>query len=178
MEFKALGPLTVERDGAEVDLGPLKQRSLLALLLIHANTAVPLERIVDQLWPDEQVDRTNAVRVYTSRLRSALEPGRTRGETSILETHGDGYLLRVDVDHYDVARFEGLVESGRQALPSDPSAAATILGEALALWRSSAFDDFSYDDSFLRSRCVGRQRSPASGRRSALDRTGRAEWLG
>ena len=146
MEFKALGPLTVERDGAEVDLGPLKQRSLLALLLIHANTAVPLERIVDQLWPDEQVDRTNAVRVYTSRLRSALEPGRTRGETSILETHGDGYLLRVDVDHYDVARFEGLVESGRQALPSDPSAAATILGEALALWRSSAFDDFSYDD--------------------------------
>lgn len=146
MEFKVLGTLAVVREGEEVDLGALKQRSLLALLLIHANEAVPLERIVDQLWPEEPVDRTNAVRVYTSRLRAALEPDRGRGDPSILETHGNGYLLRVDPDHYDVARFEQLVKEGRGQLESDPASASATLGAALELWRGSALDDFGYDE--------------------------------
>ena len=133
MDFRALGPLAVDRDDEEVDLGPHKQRSLFALLLIHANAVVPLERIVEQLWPEEEVDRTNAVRVYTSRLRTALEPGRTRSDASILETHGTGYLLRVDTDHYDAVRFTQLVESGRDQLTSDPAMAGATLREALDL---------------------------------------------
>lgn len=145
MDFKLLGPLVVVRDGEEVDLGPLKQRSLLALLLIHANEVVPLERIVDQLWPDETADRTNAVRVYTSRLRAAIEPDRGRGDHSILETHGSGYLLRVDADRHDVACFERLIEQGRGQLESDPTSASATLGAALELWRGPALDDFGYD---------------------------------
>lgn len=36
MEFRALGPLEVVHKGRPLDLGPHEQRSLLALLLIHA----------------------------------------------------------------------------------------------------------------------------------------------
>ena len=45
MDFRALGPLAVDRDDEEVDLGPHKQRSLFALLLIHANAVVPLVHV-------------------------------------------------------------------------------------------------------------------------------------
>lgn len=146
MAVNVLGPLTVECDGHQVDLGSRQQRSLFALLLICANDPVSLERIVDQLWPSGRADRTNAVRVYVSRLRAALEPHRRRGEASILETHGNGYLLRVDADRYDVARFERLVAEGRAQLLSNPTSAAAKLRTALELWRGAAFGEVTYNE--------------------------------
>ena len=48
-----LGPLEVIKDGASLDLGPHKQRSLLALLLVNANHTVTTDRILEELWGDE-----------------------------------------------------------------------------------------------------------------------------
>ena len=53
IEFSALGPLEVRRNGEMVDLGLYKQRSLLALLLVNANQVVSTDRILDALWGDE-----------------------------------------------------------------------------------------------------------------------------
>ena len=52
MDFRILGPLEVVKDGTTVDLGPLKQRSLLALLLLHPNRVVSTDRILEELWGD------------------------------------------------------------------------------------------------------------------------------
>src|SRR5688500_6484116 len=50
MDFRLLGPLEVAHEGRVLALGPPKQRSLLALLLIGANEVVPVERLIDELW--------------------------------------------------------------------------------------------------------------------------------
>ena len=71
MEFGVLGHLEVRRDGLDVPLGSFKQRSLLALLLIHANEVVSTDRIIDELWGDELVARPPE-RAVGARLEPAL----------------------------------------------------------------------------------------------------------
>ena len=57
--------------------GPGKQRSLFALLLLHANEIVSTDRLIDALWgatPPPTAAKT--VQVYVSRLRKELGDGR------------------------------------------------------------------------------------------------------
>ena len=61
MEFRILGPLEVCADGAPVDLGPPKQRALLALLLLDVDRVVPTDRILEQLWGDEAAGKERAL---------------------------------------------------------------------------------------------------------------------
>jgi basic membrane lipoprotein Med (substrate-binding protein (PBP1-ABC) superfamily)/DNA-binding SARP family transcriptional activator len=147
MEFRALGPLEVRRDGAMVDLGPPKQRALLALLLINAGQVVAADRILDELWGPDAAGKENALWVLVSRLRSVLEPGRSgRGDSTVLLTRGSGYVLSLRPEMYDVARFDDLVEQGRASLADAPGQASHLLAEGLGLWRGSAFDDVRYEE--------------------------------
>lgn len=50
MEFRILGPLEVVEDGRPLALGRLKERIVLAVLLLHANELVSRERLIDELW--------------------------------------------------------------------------------------------------------------------------------
>ena len=62
MEFRVLGQLEAWRDGERLPLGSMKQRSLLALLVIHANQAVSTDQIIDELWGEAPAgDRHNAL---------------------------------------------------------------------------------------------------------------------
>ena len=45
MQFRILGPLEVRHAGSVVDLGPPKQRALLAMLLLHAGDIVSVDRL-------------------------------------------------------------------------------------------------------------------------------------
>jgi serine/threonine protein kinase/ABC-type glycerol-3-phosphate transport system substrate-binding protein/DNA-binding SARP family transcriptional activator len=152
MEFGVLGHLAARRDGLDVPLGSFKQRSLLALLLIHANEVVSTDRIIDELWGDElAAGRQNALWVHVSNLRTALEPDRAkRSAGSVLVTRAPGYLLQVDPSGTDAWRFERLVTEGRALLETDPSAASMVFGEALELWRGRAYADVMYE-SFAQS---------------------------
>jgi serine/threonine protein kinase/ABC-type glycerol-3-phosphate transport system substrate-binding protein/DNA-binding SARP family transcriptional activator len=147
MEFEVLGRLAARRDGVDLALGSFKQRSLLALLLIHANEVVATDRIIDELWGDQPVgDRQNALWVHVSNLRSALEPTREkRSEGTLLLTRSPGYLLQVDPDELDEWRFERSVHEGRALLDTDPAAASIVLGEGLALWRGRPYEDVAYE---------------------------------
>src|SRR5262245_2722060 len=86
MEFHVLGPLEVVRQGRTLELGTGKQRTLMAVLLLHANEVVSSDRLIDALW-GEQAPATapKIVQGYISRLRKALDaeqpnrPGTTNG---------------------------------------------------------------------------------------------------
>jgi DNA-binding SARP family transcriptional activator len=133
--------------GRDFDLGPHKQRSLPALLLVHAHRVVSTDQILDELWGDDTQGKENALWVYVSRLRSVLEPNRVeRGESSVLLTRDHGYLLSVDPDSIDAHRFEAAAAEGRTLIRNDAAGASEILTAALDLWRGSAFQDFAYDD--------------------------------
>jgi DNA-binding SARP family transcriptional activator len=73
MEFRLLGPLDVIEQGRSLALGGVKQRSLLAVLLLNANQLVSADRLIDELW-GQTPPRTasKGVQVYVSRLRKEL----------------------------------------------------------------------------------------------------------
>jgi DNA-binding SARP family transcriptional activator len=138
IRFAILGPLQVQRSNEELDLGSRKERLLLGLLLVHANRAVSIDRIIDALWA-EHAPRSAAPTVHTlvSRLRRVLDPER-RGDTDdpIIVREPSGYVLRLGDADFDAPQFENLVGDARMALASgDASLAVGQFDDALALWR-------------------------------------------
>jgi DNA-binding SARP family transcriptional activator/tetratricopeptide (TPR) repeat protein len=140
VDFALLGSMQVRRDGVSLELGGLRQRSLLALLVLHANELVATDRLVDELWGDHPPDAAvKTVQVYVARLRKLL------GSGSIV-TRPPGYELGVAPDAIDVSRFEALAEEGRRALAAgDPETASRRLGDGLALWRGPPLSDLAYE---------------------------------
>ena len=130
MDFRILGSLEVARDGRAIGMGGAKQRSVLAVLLLHANEAVSVDRLVDELWgEDAPSSAVQTVRVHVSRLRKSLDDGEHNGRSpSVLVTGPDGYRLQVDPGELDLETFERLVEQGRRALAAgDAEHAAALL---------------------------------------------------
>jgi len=147
MEFRLLGPLEVAENGRPISLGGSRARALLALLLLHRNQVLAVDRIVDELWA-ERPPKTGGqvVRVYVSHLRKALEPDRSEQAPRVLVTHRNGYLLRAASDEVDVDRFEALRAEGHRLLAGGEIAdAARTLEEALSLWRGPPLQDFAYE---------------------------------
>ena len=137
MQFRLLGPLEVVDDGdRSLALGGRKQRSVLAVLLLHANDVVATERLVDEVWGDAPpATVAKSIQVYVSRMRKELGDGR-------LVTRPPGYALHVEPSELDLACFQALVA---QAAGADPATAAAKLREALALWRGPALADLAYE---------------------------------
>lgn len=146
MEFRILGPLEVIRDGEMLDVGPYKQRALLALLLLHVNRVVSTDRLLDELWGDEAEGKENALWVYVSRLRAVLEPkDGIEKDPQVLITRAHGYTLNAQPDAIDAHRFEQAVARAR-SLDKDAAGTAAELRSALELWRGAALQDFVYED--------------------------------
>ena len=143
MEFRVLGPLEVFEGGRVVAIGAGKRRSLLALLVLHANEVVPAERLIDELWGGRPPGTAaNALQVYVSQLRRELAVGSGR----VLLTRANGYVLEVARGDLDVWRFEDGVAAGERALVAgEPGRAAAVLGAALSLWRGPPLADFAYE---------------------------------
>src|SRR4051812_42950469 len=90
VDFGVLGPVILHRDGRDQPLGGQKQRSLLAILLLHANEPVSRDRLIEGVWggsPPASADHT--LDNYISRLRKVVGSDR-------LTRRPPGYALRVD----------------------------------------------------------------------------------
>jgi DNA-binding SARP family transcriptional activator len=136
MQFRLLGPLEVTEQNREAVLGGVKQRSLLALLLLHANEVVATDRLIAELWGESPpATVSKSIQSYVMRLRRELGPER-------LSTRPPGYVLNVAPDELDLAVFERLREEARRA---EPARAAQKLREALALWRGPPLADLAYE---------------------------------
>src|SRR5690349_11715644 len=142
MEYLILGPLQVRTDGRPVDLGPRRRREVLALLLLHPGELLPLERIVDELWPEgPPPTASKVVQNAISALRRVFGD-----EARVLETRDGGYVLHVAPGESDVERFEARLAEGRRALDArEPATAAAALREALAEWRGGPLEDLALE---------------------------------
>src|SRR5213595_3273812 len=136
MKYRILGPLEVVEGGQPVPLGRLKERLVLAVLLLHANEFVSRERLIDELWGElPPPTAKKAVNVYVSQLRKAL----TRNGHGPIATADGGYRLEVGADDFDAAHLRQLLANARErAAAGELEAAAELLREALALWRGPA----------------------------------------
>ncbi|MEV0210376.1 BTAD domain-containing putative transcriptional regulator [Streptomyces sp. NPDC050788] len=138
MRFGILGPLDVRTDdGTPLDPGGPRPRALLSLLLLDAGHPVSTQRLIEGLYGAEApAGAANALQSQISRLRRRLAPH------AEIEAVAAGYRLAAPSDSVDAHRFEQLSQDGRAALAAgDHTRAATLLREALALWRGPALPD-------------------------------------
>ncbi|WP_240981646.1 MULTISPECIES: BTAD domain-containing putative transcriptional regulator [unclassified Streptomyces] len=149
MRFGVLGPLAVwTEDGTAVAVPEAKVRALLACLLTHRGEPVPVDRIVDEVWPDDPPARpASALQNKVWRLRRTLEAAEP-GAKALLVSRPPGYVLEAPPGSVDADRFRALAERARAT--EHPAARAALLGDALAEWRGPVLADFA-DEDFVRA---------------------------
>ena len=135
-EFRILGPLEVLDEDERIAVVGHKVRSLLGLLVLHANEVVSVDRLLDALWGEEPPATARAsLQNLVAQLRRLLG-------ADAVETQAPGYRLAVSADAVDARRFERLVAGARGG---EPRTRAAALHEALDLWRGPALADFVYE---------------------------------
>ncbi|MFE6615437.1 BTAD domain-containing putative transcriptional regulator [Amycolatopsis sp. NPDC057786] len=130
--FGVLGPLTIESpDGRRTTPRGDHQRALLAVLLLNANSAVPVDALVETLWPD------TPPKSYSSNLHTYVSRLRARFEGLEIERDPHGYRLVVEPADLDLLSFREAVAAGKAAARAgDPAARVSAhYRRALAEWR-------------------------------------------
>ncbi|MFD3903979.1 tetratricopeptide repeat protein [Streptomyces sp. CB04723] len=137
MEFRLLGTVAVETYTGPLPLGPAKRRSLLAALLLSANTPVSVGRLTESLWDDTPPSQARGViQGHVSRLRALLVGADAEAYGVELATLGDAYVLRAPETLVDAQRFEELLMLAREQ--RSPGDTVLMLKEALSLWQGPA----------------------------------------
>jgi DNA-binding SARP family transcriptional activator/tetratricopeptide (TPR) repeat protein len=147
-----LGPVQAERAGQTVELGPPQHRLVLAVLALEVNRLVPVERLVELIWPvGPPRSAGHAVQVGVSRLRLRLADevaGAVR-----LDRQGPGYLLRMDPASVDAHQFTDLVRrAGRE---DDDERRVALLDDALRLWTGPAMSGTAAAEETRNRLCQG-----------------------
>ena len=137
VSFRLLGPVeALDAAGAPLALGGPRRQAVLAALLLHRGTSLPVDRVVELLWPD-RAPATAATMVHGAvvALRRSLEEG---GRPRLLLTRDGGYALDPAAEQVDAARFEQALERARHELVESPRRTARLVAGALAEWRGPA----------------------------------------
>ncbi|HEY5948161.1 MAG TPA: AAA family ATPase [Kofleriaceae bacterium] len=134
IEIRAFGPLELS-DGKRVlgarDLGGVKPRQVLSILVAHRGRIASKDRIAGLLWGDAPPRNVAAtLETYVSKLRRALEA--IGGEGAIVTEPG-GYRLELAEVDLDLDRFDRASRGSRADLDT-----------ALALARGDVFEDEVY----------------------------------
>src|SRR5262249_48421977 len=143
VEYRVLGPLEMVDENGPVALGTLKERLVLAVLLLHANEIVSRDRLIDELWGESPPPTAKkAVNVYVSKLRKTL----ARDGADPIQTEAGGYRLSVDPEQPDAERAQPLLERAREsASTGELDTASELFRQALALWRGRTLAGFELE---------------------------------
>jgi WD40 repeat protein/DNA-binding SARP family transcriptional activator len=148
MRFLVLGPLEVTGEaGDPLPIAGSKERTILACLIARAGRVVPVDDLIEELWgehPPRTAEKT--LGSYVSRLRRALQPGRSDGSApDVIVSRGGGYSLDYAGQEIDAIRFEQLAGEGHRLIDTGrPREADPVLEGALGLWRGAAYQGYRY----------------------------------
>lgn len=152
VEFAVLGSLEFAIDGRRVKLGGATPRTLLVMLLLRLNQPIRSDALIAGLWGERvPASATNSLHSHISRLRRILTHPH---EDVRIERVPGGYSLAADPDRLDAHRFECLMAQGLdRAEEGFAAAGASLLREALGLWRGPALGEFA-EAEFARGEAV------------------------
>lgn len=156
----------------EIILGAARERTLLAVLLLHLGEAVPVARLIDAIWGDRPPrDARNQLQVCVSRLRGRL--ARAGARRDVVATDPAGYRAAVERDSVDMWEFRRLTAEARSAAANDKlNDARDRYRAGLALWRGAALSGV---DSEQRDRSAGMAIDPPAPS-ARLGRTPPQRW--
>jgi DNA-binding SARP family transcriptional activator len=136
-----IGEVRIDADGQGLALGGIRQRALLARLLISRGKVVPRDQLVDDLYRDA-TSGAKALQVAVSRLRRTLAG--VPAAAHRLQTTPTGYRLRVEPGELDADRFTALLAEGERAVAAgDAERGADRLQAALELWHGAVLGEFA-----------------------------------
>jgi DNA-binding SARP family transcriptional activator/tetratricopeptide (TPR) repeat protein len=145
VQFRVLGPVELHTAAGPVEVGPPRQRSVLAALVVDAGWPVTADTLVDRVWGQAAPDGVRrALHVYIARLRRLIGAATTAEGAPRLVRRSGGYLLDTDPGRVDLHSFRSLVEQARDPECDDPRRAHLLRG-ALALWRGTPLTGLSGD---------------------------------
>lgn len=140
IEIGILGSLRLKVEDNEVALPGTKLRSILAILAVRTGNAVARDVLIEELGLTETTtNAANALHAHVSRLRRWLCVHNAAPD--VLETTDFGYRLNLGRAQIDANLFADRVEHALALAPDAPSVVATMLEEALRLWRGDALFD-------------------------------------
>jgi YVTN family beta-propeller protein len=126
VDLRLLGPVELRLGDGPVELGPRKQRAVLAMLALQLGHTVSADRLSQGLWGDEPpASAPKMVQLYVSHLRRLFD-----GDGARIVTRSRGYELQMDGGEVDAVCFERLLGEHRPR-------------EALALWHGEALADLA-----------------------------------
>ncbi len=132
MQFRLLGPVEVVDRERQIALGGVKQRSLLALLLLARGRPVATDLLIEEIWNGDAPETARkSVQGYVSALRDVLGDGR-------IETLERGYALRVEPGEVDADTLDAAVRGVADAAPAQ---ALARLRDALRAVRGEPLED-------------------------------------
>src|SRR5438067_2330625 len=118
MRFCLLGPVELWNCGERVELGPMKQRIVLAALLANAGHPVSPDALIDRVWGEKPPTQVrNVLHTHITRLRGVLarlDAGLDDHRPRLLRQPA-GYLLDLDPADVDLLRFRSLVRQAKAA---------------------------------------------------------------
>lgn len=144
LDIRVLGPLEVRKKGQPVSLGGIKQRTVLAVLLLSPNEVVGVDSIIQAVWgEDAAASSLRTLQVYLSKLRKALRPA-IGNDAELIETAAPGYRAIVDVDELDLLRFKETVDRARElAAAGEAERAVELYRQGLGLWHGRLLADLA-----------------------------------
>jgi DNA-binding SARP family transcriptional activator/WD40 repeat protein len=142
MEYRLLGPIQVADEDGVHALGGPRMRRLLTLLVVHADTVVSVDRLIEAVWGEEPPSGADTtLQTYISRLRRALG-----GDDRIIN-RPPGYVLVTSGDGIDARSFERAIADARDIVSNgDLGLAVARLDDALKLWSGPAIAEFASED--------------------------------
>ena len=149
VDIEVLGALSVHENGVSITLTAPKPRQVLALLALHADHAVPVATLIEELW-EQNPPRSarTTLQTYVLQLRELIGVALAYGENErctpkdILATLPGGYRLETRGGSVDYREFERRAGAGYRAMDADDyQGAARRLADALSLWTGPALTD-------------------------------------
>ncbi|GAB3403336.1 AfsR/SARP family transcriptional regulator [Flindersiella endophytica] len=143
MRFVVLGPVRALRSGVAEPAGGVRERFVLASLLVYADRPVSADGLVDQLWAVPPDTARAQLHNLVSRLRRKLDPD----GSGLIVTRPGAYELRLAGHELDLLEFRSAVRAAADAADGadsdggDAEVAYQRIGAALDLWRGPAFAD-------------------------------------
>lgn len=103
------------RGDFEVDLGPTRQREVLAILLASRGDVVSLDHLIEVLWAEAPpASAVNQIQRHVGELRRLIEPGLPpRSAGAYLHSIGTGYRLVTHDFYSDLSDFYSRIDDSR-----------------------------------------------------------------